>query len=85
MAQLDRNLVPRIEQYAMNRDISDIDAVVDHLRRSYKEYQRRQIGALRQMVSRAVLIVQRKAPSKPQLVLEVSSYRARPRDDDGDG
>jgi len=71
VAQLDRNLVPRLEQYAMNRDVNDVDAVVDHLRRSYKEYQRRQIGALRQMVVRAVQIVQRKGISKPELALEV--------------
>jgi hypothetical protein len=71
VAHLDRNLVPRIENYALNRDLNDVDAVVDHLRRSYKEYQRRQIGALRQMVVRAVQVVQKKAPAKPELLLEV--------------
>lgn len=68
---LDRSLVPRIQQYALNRDINDLDALVDHLRRSYKEYQRRQIGALRQMVLRAVQILQHKSPSKPELALQV--------------
>jgi hypothetical protein len=71
VGQLDRKLVPRIENYALNRDLNDVDAVVDHLRRSYKEYQRRQVGALRQMVARAVQVVQRKGPSKPELALEV--------------
>jgi hypothetical protein len=71
VGQLDRNLVPRIEQYALNKDVNDVDALVDHLRRSYKEYQRRQIGALRQMVVKAVQIVQRKSLSKPELVLQV--------------
>jgi hypothetical protein len=73
IAQLDRNLVPRVEQYALNRDVSDLDAVVDYLRRSYKEYQRRQVGALRQMVLKAVQIVQRKSLSKPALVLQVGA------------
>ena len=73
VAQLDRNLVPRIQQYALNRDLSDVDAIVDHLRRGYKEYQRRQLGALRQMVIRAVQIVQKRSPSKPELVLQASA------------
>ena len=71
VAQLDRNLVPRVEQYALNRDLSDVEAVVDYLRRNYKEYQRRQLGALRQMVAKAVQIVQRKGLSKPELQLQV--------------
>ncbi|GBF93534.1 ribosome biogenesis ATPase [Raphidocelis subcapitata] len=94
VAQLDRNLVPRLEQYALNGDLNDVEAVVDHLRRSYKEYQRRQIGALRQMVLRAIQIVQRKGPvGKPELVLEDKPPSAAPKQkrsakkgsDDGSG
>jgi hypothetical protein len=72
---LDRNLTPRIEQYALNHDITDIDDVVEYLRRSYKEYQRKQVAALRQMVSKAVQVVQQKGVAKPELQLQVSSKR----------
>jgi hypothetical protein len=68
---LDRNLTPRIEQYALNHDITDIDDVVDYLRRSYKEYQRKQVAALRQMVSKAVQVVQQKGVAKPEVQLQV--------------
>jgi sulfur relay (sulfurtransferase) DsrC/TusE family protein len=71
---LDRNLTPRIEQYALNHDITDTDEVVDYLRRSYKEYQRRPVAALRQMVVKAVQVVQRKGVAKPELVLQVTSF-----------
>eukprot|EP00775_Hariotina_reticulata_P005385 gene5385-5621_t len=67
---LDRNLTPRIEQYALNHDISNPDEVVDYLRRSYKEYQRRPVAALRQMVVKAVQVVQRKGVAKPEVVLQ---------------
>lgn len=67
----DKNLGPRIEEYALNHDISDIDDVVDHLRRSYKEYQRKPVAALRQMVSRSLQVVQSRGVSKPELQLQV--------------
>eukprot|EP00879_Flechtneria_rotunda_P002555 GHRR01002754.1.p1 GENE.GHRR01002754.1~~GHRR01002754.1.p1 ORF type:complete len:418 (+),score=218.77 GHRR01002754.1:189-1442(+) len=67
---LDRNLTPRIEQYALNHNITDIDDVVDYLRRSHKEYQRKQVAALRQMVLRAVQVLQQKGVTKPQLQLQ---------------
>jgi hypothetical protein len=72
---LDRNLTPRIEQYALNHDIRDIDEVVDYLRRSYKEYQRKQVAALRQMVTKAVQVVQQKGVAKPEVQLQVRKRR----------
>jgi Nucleolin binding domain len=68
---LDRALVPRVEQYALNHDITDLDDVVDYLRRTYKEYGRRQLSALRQMVARAVARVQQRGVDKPELLLQV--------------
>lgn len=68
---LDRNLVPRLEEYALNHDVSDVDDVVDHLRRSYKEYQRKQVTALRQMVTRALQVVQQRGLAKPELQIQV--------------
>ena len=68
---LDRNLAPRIEEYALNHDITDVDDVVDYLRRSYKEYQRKQVAALRQMVVRALQVVQHRGVKKPELQLQV--------------
>jgi hypothetical protein len=68
---LDRNLVPRLEEYALNHDVSDVDDVVDHLRRSYKEYQRKQVAALRQMVTRALQVVQQRGVAKPELQIQV--------------
>ncbi len=57
---LDRNLVPRIEQYAQNHPVNDVDEVAEYLRTSYKEYQRRQLGVFRTMVTRAMGAIQRK-------------------------
>lgn len=68
---LDRNLAPRIEEYALNHDVSDVDDVVEHLRRNYKEYQRKQVAALRQMVTRALQVVQQRGVTKPELQLQV--------------
>lgn len=76
---LDRNLTPRVEHYALNHDITDIDDVVDYLRRSYKEYQRKQVSALRQMVVKAVQVVQQKGVAKPELQLQVRTTQARPK------
>jgi hypothetical protein len=68
---LDRNLTPRIEEYALNHDISDVDDVVEYLRRNYREYQRKQVAALRQMVTRALQVVQQKGVAKPELQIQV--------------
>jgi hypothetical protein len=69
---LDKLLVPRIENYASNNDCNDTDALVEYLRRNYKEYQRSKLGPFTQMVAKAVHIVQRKGPaSKPELELNV--------------
>lgn len=71
----DRNLVPRIENYALNHEL-DIDDVVDHLRVSYKEYQRQKVQVLRQMVSRAAAVLQRKGVDKPEIQLQVHALCA---------
>jgi len=68
---LDRNLVPRIENFALNNDIRDVDDVADYLRRTYKEYQRKQLAPFRQMCLRAIEVVQRKGVNKPELQLQV--------------
>ena len=70
---LDRNIVARIEAYALNNDVTDVDGVVAYLQGAYKEYQRRQGGVLRQMAAKAIAIVQRKGVSKPELRLQVRS------------
>lgn len=76
---LDRNLVPRLEEYALNHDVSDVDDVVEHLRRSYKEYQRKQVTALRQMVTRALQVVQQRGLAKPELQIQVcAGHRNQP-------
>lgn len=70
---LDRNLVPRIEAFAHNNDYNDVDEVADYLRRNYKEYQRKQTGPFRQMVYKAIQILQaRGGVSKPELKLQVN-------------
>jgi len=74
---LDRNLAPRIEEYALNHDITDVEDVVDYLRRNYKEYQRKQVAALRQMVVRAVQVVQQKGVPKPELQIQVYAQGCR--------
>lgn len=69
---LDKNLGPRIEELGLNHDISDVDDVVDHLRRMYKEYQRKPVAAMRMQVSRALAAIQaRGAMAKPELQLQV--------------
>lgn len=69
---LDRLLLPRIENFALNNSIAEIDEVVDFLRRSYKEYTRKQMGPFRKQVARAIDILERKGgPQKPELHLEV--------------
>lgn len=68
----DRLLVPRIENYGQNHDITDSEAVVEYLRRNYKEYQRQKVPALRQQVERAVETIARKGGvTKAELRLQV--------------
>ncbi|KXZ48460.1 CDC48 protein [Gonium pectorale] len=68
---LDRLLIPRIEQYALNNNYTEVDEVVDYLRRTYKEYQRRQLRQLQTMVTRAIGIIQKKGGvAKPELQLQ---------------
>jgi predicted lipid-binding transport protein (Tim44 family) len=67
---LDRSLISRIEQLSSRTDVTDIDGVVEHLRRIHKEYQRKQVAALRQMVTRAVQVL-RDRGSLPELQLQV--------------
>jgi hypothetical protein len=69
---LDRHMVARIENYALNNDYTDVDEVVEHLRRTHKEYQRKQVGPFRQMVIKAIGVIQRKGGvAKPELQLQV--------------
>lgn len=69
---LDRLLLPRIEQYAVNNNYTDVDEVIDYLRRTYKEYQRRQLPPFRTMVTRAINTLQRKdSARRPELQLQV--------------
>ncbi|GIL66159.1 hypothetical protein Vafri_19666, partial [Volvox africanus] len=68
---LDRLLIPRIEQYGLNNNFSDVDGVIEYLRRTYREYQRRQLGPFRTMVTRAIGTLQRKGGiAKPELQLQ---------------
>lgn len=70
---LDRMLVPRIEMYAKNNSIDDHAEVADHLRRSHREYQRKQLGPFRGMVAKAIAVVQRSGGSqKAEPYVEVS-------------
>ncbi len=68
---LDRNLVPRIENYALNNDITDVEDVIEFLRHNYKEYQRKQLSAFRTMTERAIKVVQSRGVAKPELQLQV--------------
>lgn len=68
----DKLLLPRLENYAQNNSYEDVDEVADFLRRTYKEYARKQMGPFRQQVARAVAQLQRKGGvSKPELQLQV--------------
>ncbi|KAL4452367.1 hypothetical protein ABPG75_008029 [Micractinium tetrahymenae] len=72
----DRLLVPRIENYGQNHDVTDSDAVVEYLRRNYKEYQRQKVPALRQQVERAVeAIARRGGVTKAELRLQAAERR----------
>lgn len=66
---LDRALVPRIENYAMNNEL-DLDDVVEYLRSAYREYQRQKLAPFRLMVERAILVAKRRGQSKPELQIQ---------------
>ena len=69
---LDKNLVPRITNYAMNHSISDLDEVAEGLRSTYRDYQRWKMPTFKQMVARAIKVVQiRGGAVKPELQLQV--------------
>lgn len=73
----DKLLVPRLENYASNNDVTDIEAACDYLRRCYKEYQRQKLPALRQQVERAVDVIARKGGvTKSELRLQVGACRS---------
>lgn len=64
-AVMDRFLISRVEQFAIDNDLSDIDACVEHLRASYREYQRHKLGPFRTQVSRAVASLLERAEVRP--------------------
>jgi hypothetical protein len=73
----DKLLIPRIQNYGSNNDITDTDSVIEYLRRNYKEYTRHKLPVFRQQVERAVeAIARRGGVSKAELRLQVGS---RPR------
>ncbi|XP_002975982.2 cell division control protein 48 homolog C [Selaginella moellendorffii] len=63
---VDPLLLPRIEQYAHNNNINHIDNTVDYLRRSYREYQRKQLLPFRKSVEQAVRIVNQSGESSEE-------------------
>ena len=70
----DRLLVPRIENYGSNNDITETDEVCEYLRRNYKEYTRQKLPAFRQQVERAVAVIARRGGvTKAELRLQVGS------------
>jgi hypothetical protein len=74
---LDRLLVPRIENYALNHDYADIDAMTDYLRSAYPEYKRQKLGPFQQQVSRAILVVEKRGVCKPEIKLQVGVRTSR--------
>jgi sigma54-dependent transcription regulator len=68
----DKLLVPRLENYASNHDLSEIDDCVEYLRTNYPEYRRQKIAALKSQVVRGVDFISRKGlQAKPELRLQV--------------
>ena len=68
----DKLLVPRLENYGQNHDLTDTDAACEYLRAAYKEYGRQKLPALRQQVERAVEAIARKGGvTKAELRLQV--------------
>ncbi len=72
---LDKLLVPRIINYAINNRIDDLDEVAQALRSTYREYQRKQLAPFKVMVARAIKVVERKGgiPAQPEVLLQVRS------------
>ena len=69
---LDKLLVPRIEGYGSNNDITDTDAVCEYLRQNHREYTRQKLQVLKQLVERAVDAIARKGGvTKAELRLQV--------------
>lgn len=87
---LDRNLAPRVEEYSRRADIWDVDDVAEHLRATYKEYQRIKMGPFKLQVAKAVQIVQNAARSNrdDEMNLQNAEQRRlakhRSGDDEGD-
>lgn len=51
---------------------TDVDAVTDHLRRNYKEYQRQKAGPFKNQVARAIEVITRRGGvAKPEIKLQV--------------
>ena len=76
---LDRLLIPRVQNYGSNNDITDTEAVCEYLRRNYKEYTRHKLPVFRQQVERAVDAIARKGGvTKAELRLQVGMRGRRP-------
>ncbi|XP_057828162.2 cell division control protein 48 homolog C-like [Cryptomeria japonica] len=54
----DRLILPRVEQYAINHDVHDLDATVNYLRTNYREYRRHKEDPFRKIVLRAIQTLQ---------------------------
>jgi hypothetical protein len=57
---LDPHLLPRLEEYARNHQLSNINNTVDDLRKTYREYRRKQQGPFRKLVIKAVHILRKR-------------------------
>ncbi len=70
---LDKLLVPRVESYAANNNYTDVEEVSAFLRKTYREYARTKTGPFKQMVAKAIRIVEaRGGVQKPELQLQVT-------------
>lgn len=64
-----------MQNYALNNSLEDVDEVTEALRQLHREYQRRQFGAFRQMVAKAIRVVESKGDAggaKPEIKLQVT-------------
>jgi hypothetical protein len=69
---MDKLLVPRLANYAMNHSLLDLDQVAEDMRKQYREYQRKQMAPFKQMVARAIKVVHsRGGVAKPELQMQV--------------
>lgn len=72
---LDRLIVPRIKSFAQNNDFTDVDAVAEYLRGTYREYQRHKLGPFRSQVAKAVQHIQQQGGViKTELQLQVPAF-----------